>query len=585
MASVSRKYKEAQERWIQHCHDIERSTAKIPKGTEQERKDRIARARKDYRYFVRTYFPHLATTECADFQVDAAVYMRDHENARGLFEWARGHAKSTHISLWQPLWLKIQPNAQPLIMILVSKSQEAARRLLGDLQAELESNDLYNADFGNQRGAGIWTNGEFTTATGDLFIALGRGQSPRGIKKRGLRPNYIAVDDIDDDELVRNPRRVGEAVDWLDDLGTDFGDRVPYFGVYQPLNVARNYSGKGGARAFVVSLYAELEKYFSTNAYMMLNTYVTGLVTNDEGAVIGAKARLADGTETTLLAPATVICTGGYAGNEELLNKYNFENVLSTSPACVTGDGYAWLEELGAPLTNMDFCTAYAGGIPTSDDFRSFGYFNATNGALWINTNGERMANETGADSHVKSETWANAPHNIVYTVFSSEMLIPDAKVFSTGAWGSVKEEFDPYMESLIEKGLAWKADTIEELAEKVGLPVDAFKATIAAYNDGCANGNDPFGRTKQEVAMANGPFYAVKTVPYVMITCGGPMMTKNCEVLNSDGLVIEGVYMAGEIVGMANVGGRNSIGGMGHGNCLVWGKKAAEVIAAKLGK
>ena len=128
MASVSRKYKEAQERWIQHCHDIERSTAKIPKGTEQERKNRIARARKDYRYFVRTYFPHLATTECADFQVDAAVYMRDHENARGLFEWARGHAKSTHISLLQPLWLKIQPNAQPLIMILVSKSQEAARR-------------------------------------------------------------------------------------------------------------------------------------------------------------------------------------------------------------------------------------------------------------------------------------------------------------------------------------------------------------------------------------------------------------------------------------------------------------------------
>ena len=138
------------------------------------------------------------------------------------------------------------------------------------------------------------------------------------------------------EEIAREFSQIsGEAVDWLDDLGTDFGDRVPYFGVYQPLNVARNYSGKGGARAFVVSLYAELEKYFSTNAYMMLNTYVTGLVTNDEGAVIGAKARLADGTETTLLAPATVVCTGGYGGSEELLNKYNFENVLSTSPAFV----------------------------------------------------------------------------------------------------------------------------------------------------------------------------------------------------------------------------------------------------------
>lgn len=80
------------------------------------------------------------------------------------------------------------------------------------------------------------------------------------------------------EEIAREFAEIsGEAVDWLDDLGTDFGDRVPYFGVYQPLNVARNYSGKGGARAFVVSLYAELEKYFSTNAYMMLNTYVTVL--------------------------------------------------------------------------------------------------------------------------------------------------------------------------------------------------------------------------------------------------------------------------------------------------------------------
>ena len=53
MASVSKKYKEAQERWIQHCHDIERSTAKIPKGTEQERKNRIARARKRFRGFTK----------------------------------------------------------------------------------------------------------------------------------------------------------------------------------------------------------------------------------------------------------------------------------------------------------------------------------------------------------------------------------------------------------------------------------------------------------------------------------------------------------------------------------------------------
>ena len=86
-------------------------------------------------------------------------------------------------------------------------------------------------------------------------------------------------------------------------------------------------------------------------------------------------------------------------------------------------------------------------------------------------------------------------------------------------------------------------------------------------------------------VAMANGPFYAVKTIPYVMITSGGPMMNADCQVINNDGLVIDGLYIAGEIVGMANVGGLTSIGGMGHSNCLIWGKQAAEVIATKLGK
>lgn len=377
----------------------------------------------------------------------------------------------------------------------------------------------------------------------------------------------------------------GAAVDWLDAMGCDFGDREPYFGVYQPLNLARNYSGNGGASAFIKTLDEELSQYVGRNAYISLNTHVQGLTVDENGAVTGCTATLADGSTVTYTAPATVVCTGGYGGSEELLKKYNFDNILTTSPACVTGDGYSWLEELNAAFTNMDFCTSYAGGIATSDDFRDFSYYNTTNGALWINIAGERMIDETGADSHDKSETWANTAENIVYCVFSKEMLIEGQQVFTSGAWGAKAEEFDPFMAQLTEKNLGWQADSAAELAEKAGLPVDTFTATIEAYNEGCKSGNDPFGRTKQLVAMENGPFYAVKTIPYVMITSGGPMMNKNCEVINNDGLVIENLYIAGEIVGMANVGGLNSIGGMGHGNCLVWGKKAAEVIAEKLGR
>ena len=104
----------------------------------------------------------------------------------------------------------------------------------------------------------------------------------------------------------------------------------------------------------------------------------------------------------------------------------------------------------------------------------------------------------------------------------------------------------------------------------------------FTAYNAGAASGNDAFGRTKQLVAMENGPFYAVKTIPYVMITAGGAMMTTECQVVRTDGSILEGAYIAGELSGSANVGG---VGGTGHGICLTWGKLIAEVVAEKLGK
>lgn len=214
MAGESAKLKKALERYTSHLQQVKSLTASIPKGTSSEKEARIEKARADYKFFVKTYFPHLATSECGKFQIDAANYIKDNDRARCVFEWARGHAKSSHISLMIPLWLKCQQRQDPIVMVLVSKSQDAAKRLLSDLQAELEGNELYINDFGRQHGGGMWTDGEFICADGSMFIALGRGQSPRGIKNRGLRVTYISIDDIDDDQMCRKPRRVDEAVDW-----------------------------------------------------------------------------------------------------------------------------------------------------------------------------------------------------------------------------------------------------------------------------------------------------------------------------------------------------------------------------------
>ncbi len=47
------------------------------------------------------------------------------------------------------------------------------------------------------------------------FFARGRGQSPRGLRHKESRPDYIVIDDLDDDELCKNPRRVRELTDWV----------------------------------------------------------------------------------------------------------------------------------------------------------------------------------------------------------------------------------------------------------------------------------------------------------------------------------------------------------------------------------
>jgi predicted phage terminase large subunit-like protein len=208
-----RTNKELWIRWVERIRWINSNDFSFPEA-EQDKTQRIARAKKEYAFFVETYFPHLASKKCGTFQLDAADYLLKHDHTKALFEWARGHAKSTHLSLLIPLWLKIQTPAKLSVMVLVSKSENMAVRLLSDLQAELQYNGPFIKDFGNQVKTGSWTEGEFHTSDGCLFVALGRGQSPRGLKDRGKRPDYIVIDDIDDDELIRNPRRVSDVLEW-----------------------------------------------------------------------------------------------------------------------------------------------------------------------------------------------------------------------------------------------------------------------------------------------------------------------------------------------------------------------------------
>ena len=228
MATIA-ELKQMQLEWQEHCRQIQSitDTKSLVRETAVEKERRIRRLQKDYAAFCEYYFPHFlqqrdkVTGEVvrivhnAPFHNAAALKVKNTPNLKAVFKWPRGHAKSTHMDIFTPLWLMFQPKRLIDFMVVVGKSEDSANRLLGDIQAELQYNKRIIADYGKQMSMGDWTEGEFTTKDGVHFLACGRGQSPRGLRKRESRPDYIVIDDLDDDELCRNPRRVREMTDWV----------------------------------------------------------------------------------------------------------------------------------------------------------------------------------------------------------------------------------------------------------------------------------------------------------------------------------------------------------------------------------
>lgn len=188
--------KKAVEDWKQHCETVQSATAVLAHETEAQRLARIRRLRSDYAAFVDYYFPHWTVnpetgkaTPCAPFHIDAANKILKNRNLKAAFMWHRGAAKSTNMDVFVPMWLMCQdfsrgreagrPQGRQInVMVIVGKSEDNAKTLLGDIQAELQYNQRYIADFGEQFNAGNWQDGEFVTQTEVAFFARAAASPP-----------------------------------------------------------------------------------------------------------------------------------------------------------------------------------------------------------------------------------------------------------------------------------------------------------------------------------------------------------------------------------------------------------------------
>ncbi|MEO2080616.1 MAG: hypothetical protein ABGW88_13730 [Leeuwenhoekiella sp.] len=275
-AITKRDYQE----WIEFCGQVQNSTSVAFNEPEDVTEKRKKECLKDYNKFVKTYYPLYADADCADFHVKFANRCLKDNNFFGVAEWPREHAKSVHLTIIIPMWLIAHGKLTG--MLLMGKNDTDACNLLSDVQAQLQYNELFAHDFGEQYNYGSWEDGDFTTKGGIRFKALGRGQSPRGARKNEKRPNYGVIDDIDDDEIVNNPKRVDKVVKNI--LGA----------FYFALSIKGARVCMGGNRIHQNSILANIVGDTKPGAKKRKGVYhskvkaLTNIIKNAEGEIISA---------------------------------------------------------------------------------------------------------------------------------------------------------------------------------------------------------------------------------------------------------------------------------------------------------
>lgn len=209
-----RSEKQTMERWEAFRQNLQRETPAPHGESDADKNARIKRLKGNFEEFCKYYFPNYASAPFAPFHLRFAKRLGKADNIYMVRAWAREHAKSVVAGLFVPLFEKV--NGRLFNMLLVSHSYDNACELLMPIMINLESNQRFIHDFGQQKSWRGWEIGKFVTADGCSFRAIGAGQSPRGSRNEEKRPDFILVDDIDTDEEARNPVRLKKKWDWVE---------------------------------------------------------------------------------------------------------------------------------------------------------------------------------------------------------------------------------------------------------------------------------------------------------------------------------------------------------------------------------
>jgi urocanate reductase len=395
-------------------------------------------------------------------------------------------------------------------------------------------------------------------------VELHRIQSYLGGKRTDLNGQTI----YGEYDLVKTlTDRSMESINWLSDMGIDF-DRsvveIPVGALWRRAHKPKRPKG--------VEFIDKLQKQVvEKSGRIIVDTRATDLIVTD-GKVVGIKAKQANGKKLILnVNQGVVLASGGFGANTKMIKKYNTywkdiaDDIKTTNSPALLGDGIEIGEKVDADLVGMGFTQLMPVGDPKSGALLT-GLIVPPENFVFVNKQGKRFIDECESRDVLSNAFFDNG--GLIY-------MIADQRIRQTAANTS-----DETIEREIEEGIIYQADTLEALAEKMGVPATELQKTIKKYNEYVDQGSDPqFHKSAFGLKVEQAPFYATPRTPSVHHTMGGLKIDTSARVINKQGDVIPGLYAAGEVAGGIHAG--NRLGGNALIDIFTYGRIAGENVAS----
>lgn len=338
-----------------------------------------------------------------------------------------------------------------------------------------------------------------------------------------------------------------------------------------------------------------------------LSTALVKLVQDDSGKVTGIIAQDQNDNHYIKVnaSKGVIMCTGGYATNTEMMQALQ-PMTLDMKINCplgstCDGSGIKAMMWAGADLdpTHASMMFNRCCCLPTE----TAGY--KTNGKwFWfgeqpfmkVNLKGKRFCNESGPYEFML-HSMIMQPGHTYCDIFDSNSKqyaeqfdeVGCCRLFPFPNGAPSNRDFDSVWEQLttqfVEEGYVIKADSLEELAKGLNIPVDDFVASVNRYNEFCASGVDEdYGKERHRLTPVNqAPFYGVRVGAWHLTTLNGCRINTDMQVLDSEGEPIEGLYATGDCTGgMFATTYPNLFTGLACGRTMTFGRRAAKLVAAK---